>query len=139
MSDLNNNFIGRKFFRFLNLGGLDVNRYFDCLRTIKPLLIGEDFNNSISGFYVSRISNEDSRVSVRLVYFTFDINKTKNTVDQFIQTNSQVALFNSLDSTDGIAGNAAGETSEEESRFRRFANVYTNIGLDLLDQNILPQ
>lgn len=133
---------GVLFFRFSDLQGLVVNRYFKCLRSIKPLLLeNSDFKDSTPGFYINWITNknDDGGISVRLTYFTNDEMKTKRAIQNFLlsSANNNIRLFCSKDCRVNITGNAASEDAEEELRFRIFSNVYTHIGLDLLWQDVL--
>lgn len=129
---------GVLFFRLSDLQSLNVNKYFDCLRHLKQLLKSSDFKDSVSSFYVNHIANEDDgRISVRLTYFTNNQTKTKKAIHDFINRYSEVKLFPSKDCKENIKGNAASDDPEEELRFRMFSGVYTNIGLDLLGQDIL--
>ena len=127
------------FFRFADLQGLNVNRYFQCLRSIKPLLLeNPDFKDSTPGFYVNRRTNEDDMGnSVRLTYFTSNEIKTRKAIQDFISANNNLRLFCAKECRVDVRGNAISGDPNEELRFRMFANTYTNIGLDLLDQNVL--
>jgi len=125
------------FLRFSDLKGLDVNRYFDCLRAVKPLLESSDFTDSTPGFYINYITNSEGGNSVRLTYFTENEAKTKNAIEDFLNANSKIVLFSSHDSKESQKGNIAEGYGGENLRFRRFLNTYTQIGLDLLDYDIL--
>ena len=146
MNNLTNNLcfypFGVLFFRFSDLQGLDVNRYFNCLRSIKPLLLeNSDFRDSTPNFYINYITNgdDDGGNSVRLTYFTNNETETRKAIQNFLfsDANNDVRLFCSRDCKVNIVGNAASGNTEEELRFRIFSNIYTRIGLDLLDKNIL--
>lgn len=146
MNDPTNNYcfypFGVLFFRFSDLQGLSVNRYFNCLRAVKPLLLeNPDFKDSMSGFYINYITNRDDDYgnSVRLTYFTNNETKTRKAIQSFLfsSTSNDVRLFCSKDCKVNIVGNAASGNAEEELRFRIFSNIYTHIGLDLLDEKVL--
>lgn len=134
---MTDNPFGVIFFRFSDLKGLDVNKYFDCLRAVKPLLESSDFTDSTPSFYINYITNSEGGNSVRLTYFTENETETKKAIEDFLNENSKIVLFPSHDSKESQRGNVAEGYGGENLRFRRFLNTYTQIGLDLLDYDIL--
>lgn len=131
---------GIEFFRFSDLQSLNVDRYFSCLNLMKSLFEGPDFKIPTTGFYLNHISNrhpdDDGGISVRLTYFTNNSEKTKEAIKNFIN-NRDIKIYPSKDRTDPHS--APISAFGEEPRFRNFLNTYTQIGLDLLNNNTLLQ
>jgi len=134
----NKDVFGVVFFRFSDQRGLNPTQYFDCLRALEPLLRNRAFEDSTSGFYINYITNSEGGNSIRLTYFTNDDKKTMKEIEDFCVANPNISLFSSADSKRNEGGNAISGDAAEELRFRIFSNVYTHIGLDLLDPALLP-
>lgn len=127
------------FFRLVNLQSLNVNEYFNCLRSIKSLFESSNFLDVTPSFYLNRITNTDDDMgnSLRLTYFTKNELKTKKFIQDFLNVNQGIHIFSSVDSKENQVGNAASGDNYEELSFRIFARVYSSIGLDLLGPQIL--
>jgi len=139
MNDLSaKHLLGKEYFRFSSLESLDANRYFDCLNILKSLLRDPDFKKSTPGFYINYITNsiedgDDGKNSIRLTYFTIDTSKTLELIENFEKTNSDKIRIYHSKTTERPNKNSASLCTEEELRFRKFLNAYTQIGLDLLE------
>jgi hypothetical protein len=118
------------FFRFPNLKPLKkAEEYFSCLKLLRPLFGSSGFKASTLGYYLNYNTQ-----SVRLTYFTNNETETKEAIDNFLNENGGIALS---ECEAPKIGNIAKRYGGDNLRFRRFLNTYTQIGLDLLDYDIL--
>lgn len=139
MNDLSaKHLLEKEYFRFSDLESLDAGGYFDCLDILKSLLRDPDFKKSTPGFYINYVTNmveddDDGKNSVRLTYFTIDTYKTLKLIGNFEKTNrDKIRIYHSK-TTERPNKNNVSLCTEEELRFRKFLNSYTQIGLDLLE------
>lgn len=119
---------GRVFLRCSDLRPIDG--YFTCLNSIKPLLESPNFKSSTPGFYIN--VGEDLP-SVRLSYFTSNKIETERAIQEFLNKNSNISVEREEPHVAEVSKGYGGE----ELRFRNFLHTYTQIGLDLLDYDIL--
>lgn len=104
--------------------------YYRSLDAIRPLLYGEDWLGSVTGFYVNVAGDFDS---VRLSYFTATPNCPRMVVDQFASENQvQVQVLEPP-----LAVRISDDYGGEELRFRRFLSSYSPLGLDLMQADLL--
>lgn len=124
-----NDLFGRIFLRCSDLRPIDG--YFACLNSIRPLLENHEFKSSTPGFYVNISEGINS---VRLSYFTNNKTETERVIQKFLKQNTSIGLFKQ---EDPHATKVSERYSGEELRFRNFLHTYTQIGLDLLEYDIL--
>jgi len=129
-----NHSTGVEFFRFKDLQPLNADQYFECLNFIRPLFKDHVFCASTPGFYFNRITNtnDDKGNSLRLTYYTTDPIRTLESINNFADKNSKIAIFESSDSSRPSA-NSLSEHDLEELRFRNFLNRNTKICLEILE------
>jgi len=123
------NLLGRV---FLNcLASRPIDGYFTCLNLIRPLLENSYFQSLIAGFYINVGYNFSS---VRLSYFTNDKEGVKKVIEDFLNNNSDLKL---IKFDEARKENFSKDYGGTELEFRKFLHTYTQIGLDLLDYDIL--
>jgi hypothetical protein len=104
--------------------------YFHTINAIRPLLNSRNWHDVVTGYYINVADNMDT---VRLSYFTTSPQELNNCVNSFcLQNHINIQINESphLTRTSGGYGN-------EELRFRRFLYIYTLIGLDIMQANLL--
>lgn len=128
---------GVEFFRSPDLGSVDnAYKYFQLIENITPLLKSSDFKESTPGFYLNQITNVEDDVlnSLRLTYYTTNPIKTLETIQAFMDQNSEkVKLFQSKWTGKPEPMGSFSTHSEEEIAFRNFASINNSIALDLLE------
>lgn len=124
-----NDLCGRIFFRCSDLRPIDG--YFSCLNSVKSLLESPNFKSSTPGFYINVSEGVNS---VRLSYFTSNRAETEGAIQGFSDENSNIRIFKR---EEPHVAEVSRRYGGEELRFRKFLHTYTQIGLDLLDYDIL--
>jgi hypothetical protein len=132
--------VGKK---YLKISDIPIEGYFECIKAIKPLLTNFDSSSSMLGFYINISENETNRLNiVRLTFFTHDSEETEKIIGPFLSNNTNVISlpledFGDENFKEPIECKISEGYGGEEIRFRNFLNIYTHIGLDLLDYDIL--
>ena len=104
--------------------------YYRSLDAIRPMFHSEDWLGSVTGFYINIAGGFNS---VRLSYFTASPNLTQMTVERFakeFRLEFEVAELPHHHIISRKYGN-------EEIRFRRFLSIYTQIGLEIMEKDLL--
>ncbi len=121
-------FMGVEFFRFAGLKPPGTHEYFACLDVMRVLFDHPDFKSSTPGFYISELTNEDGRNSLRLVYHSIDPTKTQDFIKRFLEENkSSVTLFVSTESRKPQPS----APENEEYRFQSFLSTNTQVFLEV--------
>lgn len=124
-----NDFLGRVFVDCSNLRPIDG--YFTCVDLIRSIIERTDFKALATGFYIN-LGNND----LNAVRFSFFIENKENAgkIAEIFRNESTVNLIGYDQSKEVRFSDTYGGT---EINFRRFLHIYTQIGLDLLNYNIL--
>jgi len=123
------NFLGRVFVGCSDLRPIDG--YFACIDVIRPILKKADFKSLITGFYIN-IGNNDLN-AVRFSFFIKD-KKDVEKIAKIFENESNVNLIRYDRASEEKFSDTYGGT---EINFRRFLHIYTQIGLDLLEYDVL--
>jgi len=105
--------------------------YYYSLNAIRPLIKGNEWLNSVTGFYINVAGGFDA---VRLSYFTSSPDQVKGVVDRFVANHGLKSIQNP--ETPHLA-EISKDYGGEELRFRRFLSTYTLIGLDIMEADLL--
>jgi len=124
-----NDLFGRFFLKKPN--GNQYDNYYSTIIEVCSLLHSEDWDECVTGYYLNVAGDMDA---VRLSFFTVDPQKALKCKDDFCLSNDIVEIqpFEYPLKTrisEGYGG--------EELRFRRFLHLYTLIGIDLLNADLL--
>jgi hypothetical protein len=115
--------------------GIKWDSYYRTIDALRPLFKDEEFRTVISGFYLNVCGNSDS---VRISYFVDKVN-SERAVSVFKDFFSRKGILEIQNSSapheDVVAGSYGGAGYEE--RFRTFLVNETQIGLDLLEGDLL--
>lgn len=121
-----NDLFGRFYLRRLPNEG-PYRNYYASIDAVRPLLEREAWQEYVTGYYINAYTGRDA---VRLSYFTNHPEETVKTIRDFLAKNNMDQPSRSeLPHAAKIAELYGGE----ELRFRKFLNLYTRIGLDLLE------
>jgi len=112
-------------------GGDKYAGYYSSLDAIRPLLNSEEWKENITGFYLNVAGDFDG---VRISYWTTSPEQTQQTVDEFVAEHGLEYIRNP--STPVQTRNSQ-QYGGEELRFRRFLATYTQIGLDIMEADLL--
>ncbi len=105
--------------------------YFRTIDALRPLLASKEWDNVVTAYYLNVAGNMDT---VRLSYFTANPDNAQNCVESFCRRSNITESQNrELPHSTKIAEKYGGE----ELRFRRFLYLYTLIGLDIMQANLL--
>lgn len=112
-------------------GDAQFDTYYRSINALRPLLKSEDWNESVTGYYINVAGNMDA---VRLSYFTADSARVQRCVKSFCSQNNIIEsqspeLPHQTKISEGYGG--------EELRFRRYLYVYTLIGIDIIQADLL--
>lgn len=124
-----NDLFGRFFLK--RPDGEKYHNYYRTIATICSLLQCNDWNECVTGYYINVAGDMDA---VRLSYFTSDPQNTLKCKDDFCSANN-VAEIQSCEYphevkiSEGYGG--------EELRFRKFLHMYTLIGIDLINSDLI--
>lgn len=106
--------------------------YYDTIDALRPLFERKDFNQLVSGFYLSRIGE-----SVRISYFVDEKDKQKATsIFQSFFREKGISDFEAKPPTKIVVARKYGG-EELEERFRYFLALETQIGLELMKADLL--
>lgn len=108
--------------------------YYCSLNAIRPLVKSEEWEESVTGFYINHVNGEYLG-SVRLSYFTTSIDQTKKVVEHFVDKHKLKKIQNPEETPHHIIISKG--YGEEELRFRKFLSTYTLIGLDIMKADLL--
>ncbi|MEA2039944.1 MAG: hypothetical protein U9N82_08965 [Thermodesulfobacteriota bacterium] len=111
--------------------GVQYENYFSTICAIYPLLQDGDWNECVTGYYINVAGNMDA---VRLSFFTDDPQNAINCENDFCSENNIVEIQpceypHKVKIAEGYGG--------EELRFRKFLHMYTLIGIDLINADLL--
>jgi len=109
--------------------------YYRTIDALRPLFENEGFKKVVSGYYLNICGDFDS---VRISYFVDKLNDqvSVSLIDDFLSQNEFLEISPHSDPhQDIIAGSYGGQSYEE--RFRAFLVNETQIGLDLIKQDLL--
>ena len=112
-------------------GGDKYAGYYSSLDAIRPLLNSEEWKENVTGFYLNVAGDFDG---VRISYWTTSPERTQQTVDEFVAEHGLEYIRNP--STPVQTRNSQ-QYGGEELRFRRFLATYTQIGLDIMEADLL--
>ena len=106
--------------------------YYNTIEALRPLLDNNEFNNVVNGFYLNHIKE-----SVRISYFVDKANSEKatSTFRDFFRENRIQEIGSEPPRKAVVAEKYGGEELEE--RFRNFLSLKTQIGLDLIEADLL--
>ena len=120
---------GRYYLKIPN--GVRFDGYYECLKAIRALVLSGEWSSSVTGYYLNATGDHDA---VRISYWTASPQDARKTVDRYVaehrleRTRPPIKPKRSRNS-DGYGG--------EEIRFRRFLATYTQIGLEILETDLL--
>jgi hypothetical protein len=113
------------------LGGGQFEGYYTSLTAIRPFITSEQWQASVTGFYINVAGDYDA---VRLSYFTTSPEQVRELTESFMTANGLHSIgapeIPSSRRVSDIYGN-------EELRFRRFLSTYTQIGLQIMEADLL--
>jgi hypothetical protein len=115
--------------------GTKWDSYYKTIAALRPLLEDKDFSEMVKGFYLNICGDFDS---VRISYFVDKANAKKavSLFKQFFRKNGILEIQDSVPPKKTIlARNYGGEEFEE--RFRNFLVLGTQIGLELINGDLL--
>jgi hypothetical protein len=115
--------------------GLRWESYYRAIDSLRALFDDEEFRKFVHGFYLNIAGKFDS---VRISYFVDAVDIERSTVlfQEFFAKNGLLEIDeHSSPHRNIIAGGYGG--IEYEQRFRNFLRDYTQIGLELLQENLL--
>lgn len=128
-----NDFFGRFYTKKPN--GLKWDSYYKTIDALRPLFQDYEFNEIINGFYLNICG---AFTSVRVSYFIDSANSDKavSKFKKFIQENELIEIKSEESPKRTILASEYGG-EEYEERFRNFLILETQIGLDLIKNNLL--
>ena len=124
-----NDLFGRSFLK--KPDGARYYNYYSTIDSIRPLLQSKDWNEYVTGYYVNVSGNMDA---VRLSFFADDPQNALKCKDDFCSANNIVEIQpceypHKFKVSEDYGG--------EELRFRKFLHMYTLIGIDLINSDLL--
>ena len=130
ISNLNETDLFGRFFLKTPNGG-KFHNYYSSLDAIRPLIRGDQWAQYVTGYYINITRDFEA---VRLSYWTTSPEHTKKVVNQFVENQGlhhaqNPTIPSRTRNSDGYGG--------EEMRFRRFLAIYTQIGLDIMERDLL--
>ena len=108
-------------------------QYYASLNAIRPLLSSEEWPGSVTGFFINVIE-DDTYDAVRLSYWTTSPEQPRQVVDKFVAEHSLEYVRQPGDPSPTRNSDKYGD---EELRFRKFLATYTQIGLDIMEADLL--
>lgn len=118
---------GRFFLNVQDKSGFE--KYYCSLNNIRPLIGSERWLKNVTGFYI----NAENYDVVRLSYFTTSPNQTAKVVNDFVGESN---LEHSNEPCIPHKKEVSAGQGNEELRFRKFLSVYTQIGLDIMKEDL---
>ena len=117
---------------FLKLpGNVPFDNYYRSLYALLPLLTSKEWNECVTGYYINVAGNMDA---VRLSYFTCDSDRIQKCTKSFCSKNNIIAPQRSeLPHRTKIAG----IYGKEETRYRKYLYLYSLIGFDIIQADLL--
>jgi len=124
-----NDLFGRFFLK--KPGGVQYHNYYSTIFALSSLLHSNDWNECVTGYYINVAGNMDA---VRLSFFANDPQNALKCKDGFCLANNVAEIQPcehpyEIKISEGYGG--------EELRFRRFLHMYTLIGIDLINADLL--
>lgn len=123
--------LGRKFLRLPQSGLSEIAAYFEAVKTLQPFLRSNELDDLVKGFFLSMWTDG----GIRFSYFTDDAERSSRGLDEQLP---RLGVVRYMD--DEIPVSTALEYYTSETRtnltFRRFLQLMTNVGLDLLDYDV---
>jgi|GEM_PF-1138002 len=125
-----------------HLRSISASEYFNCLKSLRPLFKDSDFYNSVAGFYINSApeNSGEKRISLRITYFTTNPLKTRKIIKNFEKRHSKDIKIYSFNLPIWeevfkflISFLNPKECNDEDLRFNKFLNAYTQISLELLE------
>jgi hypothetical protein len=105
--------------------------YYNSLDAVHRLLSNDDWEKFVTGYYINVGGDYDA---VRISYFTPDKENVINLIEQFVEKNNlEIIKWSHADRPGKISEAYGGE----EMRFRRFLSTYTQIGLEIMEADLL--
>ena len=105
--------------------------YYISLDAVRPLLSSDGWKKYVTGYYINVAGDHDT---VRVSYFTPDIEDTNKFIKQFLNENNlEITEWSHTDKPVKISSGYGGE----EMRFRQFLSTYTPIGLEIMKADLL--
>jgi hypothetical protein len=106
--------------------------YYGTIQALRPLFKSENFSKTINGFYLNHINE-----SVRISYFVCEESKQKaiSIFQNFFEENEISEIKSQPPIKKIVAEQYGGEELEE--RFRYFLALETQIGLDIIEADLL--
>ena len=104
--------------------------YYQSIEALRPLLTSEAWSDNVTGYYINVAGNMDT---VRLSYFTSNPDGLLEVVENYCQQNN----IEKNNQEQPHAARIAEAYGGEELRFRKYLHAYTQIGLDLIQENLL--
>jgi len=105
--------------------------YYNSLDAFRPLLSMQEWEKLVTGYYINVGGDFDA---VRVSYFTNDKKNTIKLIKQFVKDNNlEIINWSHADQPGKISGSYGGE----EMRFRGFLSTYTQIGLEIMNADLL--
>ncbi len=126
---------GVEFIRLANLGSLDSDEYFRCLRALTYLFKDIKFNDTTPAFYLNYITNinDDNKNSLRITYYTIKPIETLKILKEFVNVNREIAIFDSSWTSRPDDFVILKMQGKEEIEFINFLNRNTRIILDIIE------
>jgi hypothetical protein len=115
--------------------GLKWDSYYRTIDSLRQLFDDENFKKVVHGFYLNIVGNYDS---VRISYFVdpHDSRELTRVFQEYFSKNGIEEIeVHSAPHEDVVAEKYGGQAHEQQ--FRNFLGNYTQIGLELLDGNLL--
>ena len=105
--------------------------YYHSLNVIRPLVRSKEWLRSVTGYYINVSGNNDI---VRISYWTVSPEFAKKVVDRFgadhgLEHTRKPTIPEQTRNSDAYGG--------EEMRFRRYLATYTQIGLEIMETDLL--
>ena len=111
-------------------GGRRFDGYYASLDAIRPLVSGEHWRNSVTGFYINVTGDLNA---VRLSCFTATPEIVRDVVESFVDKQElQHCQSPEVPSPSTVSQGYGGE----ELRFRRFLATYTLVGLEIMQADL---
>jgi hypothetical protein len=112
--------------------GTNWDSYYGTIDALRPLFKNEDFSKTVSGFYLNHINE-----SVRISYFVSEESKQKaiSIFQNFFEENGISEIKSQPPIKTIVADQYGGEECEE--RFRYFLVLETQIGLEIIEADLL--
>ena len=124
--------MGRMYIKLAGSQITEVNSYFAGVERLQSFLRSKELEFYVTGFFLSMWNNG----GIRFSYFTNNPRQTISFLRNKLSSIGFVQYLNEEKPKDALFSSYLGE-AKTELDFRRFLQLITNIGLDLLERNIL--